>query len=121
MLESIKLSYEVSDDQSEARSWSPCHVKYDCVIKHNGRQYSFPYFCNRNAKVELKEVLGCLLLDASTTDYNTDLNDFMLELGYEDVKRARKAYNACLKTSKAMHRLFTKEELDKLLDEVDEY
>lgn len=124
MLESIKFRYEVADDQSEARNWSPYHVKYDCVIKHNGKQYSFPYFCNRNADVKLKEVLGCLLLDAFSVE-GTDLNGFMQELGYdpyEDLKKARKAYNACLRTNKAMYRLFsTKEELDKLLDEVDEY
>lgn len=124
MLESIKFSYEVSDDQSEARSWSPYHVKYDCTIKYNGKQYSFPYFCNRKTEVKLKEVLGCLLLDAFSVE-DTDLIGFMQELGYdqyEDLNKAKKAYNACLRTNKAMYRLFsTKEELDKLLDEVDEY
>lgn len=121
MLESIKFSYEVSDDQSEAREWSSYHVKYDCIIKYNGKQYSFPYFCGQSAKVELKEVLGCLLLDTFSVEC-TDLTDFMAEFDYTDRKKARKAYNACLRTNKAMYRLFsTKEELDKLVDEIDEY
>lgn len=123
MLESIKFNYEVSDDQSEARNWSSYHVKYDCTIKYNGKQYSFPYFCNRKTEVKLKEVLGCLLLDAFSVE-NTDLIGFMQELGYdpyEDSNKAKKAYNACMRTNKAMNRLFTRTELDELLDEVDEY
>lgn len=124
MLESIKFSYEVSDDQSEAREWSPYHVKYDCVIKHNGKQFSFPYFCNRDVEVELKTVLRCLLIDAFSVE-NTDLIPFMQEMGYdpyEDLDKAKKVYNACLRINKAiLYRLFTDEELDELQDELGEY
>lgn len=119
MLESIKFHYEVADDQSEARRWSYNHVKYDCVIKYKGRQYSFPYFCGRNVDVELKEVMDCLLLDAFSVE-GTYLTDFMAELGYTDREEARKAYNACLRTNKAMFRLFTSDEISKLQDEINE-
>ena len=44
------------------------------------------------------------------------MSDFNWEFGYTDDK----AYKACKRTSKALHRLFTIDEIAKITDEIDE-
>ena len=117
MLNKIRFSYRVADKQEGL--FTPCHTLFKCKIKIDGLQYTFNYQCNTSHKEpNLKNCLDCLLLDASCYEQTRDEFDFCSEMGYDDLYAGVKAYKACKKTYKALHRLFTDEELNTLYEEV---
>lgn len=115
MLENIKFSYVVADEQKDL--FTNQHVLYTCKIKYNGKSYTFPYQCNRSRKPELKDVLDCLLLDASCADYTLD--EFAEEFGYTKPSVAIKIYKACVRTQNALIRLFG-DNYNDLQDEIEQ-
>lgn len=117
MLNKIKFTYEVSNNQTDLFTRS--HKKYKCVIKYNNKQYTFDYQCNAKYTPTLEDCVDCLLLDCFSYDDANDLYGFANDLGYElsdsdDIKKVKRIYNACKKTSVAIHRIFTDNELDEL-------
>lgn len=118
LLEKIKMSVRVATNQCGL--FSSNHRKYKVTIKHNGKQYTTDYQCPIQSEVEKKDVIDCLLLDASCFENSADIFDFINELGYdvEDLYKVRKMYHACEKTSKAIHRLFSDEEIELISKEV---
>ena len=123
MLDKIYFTYEESENQNEL--FTPYHTKFDCMIKYNGRQFSFPYQCNTaHSKPNIKDCIDCLLLDASGYENAIDIFDFANEFGYdmydEDKTKIRKVYKACERTSKRLHAIFTDAELDELEKEIAE-
>lgn len=115
MLENIKFSYSVADEQKDL--FSSWHVLYKCKIQYNGKSYSFPYQCNKSRTPELKDVLDCLFLDASYGDYTLD--EFAEELGYTKPSVAIKAHKACVRTQNALIRLFG-DNYSELQDEIEQ-
>ena len=115
MLNKIKFSYREADKQ--VGLFTPRHTLFKCKIKVNGLQFTFPYQCN-TAYIEpnLCNCLSSLITDMDCYDSCRDMADFNFEFGYVDDK----AYKACKKVSKAMHRLFTDEEIGKLAEEIEE-
>src|SRR5574344_2071655 len=105
MLEKIKFSYEESEDRNNL--FTSAHRKYVCIIKYNGKQYTFDYQCNPNYTTpNVKDCIECLLSDT---------------FAYVVNKETERIFKACKKTSNAMHRLFTDEELEELESEINEY
>lgn len=115
MLENIKFSYKVADEQKDL--FSSQHVLYKCKIQYNGKSYSFPYQCNRKRKPELKDVLDCLFLDASCANYTLD--EFAEEFGYGKPSIAIKLYKACIRTQNTLIRLFG-DNYSELQDEIEQ-
>ena len=62
--------------------------------------------------------MSCILGDMLAYDDARDVIDFCNEFGYED-NAGLKAYKACKKVSKALHRLFTEDELTELFEETE--
>lgn len=119
MLESIKFSYKESENQNDL--FTTCHRRYACMIKYNGKQYSFDYQCNPNHSLpNVKDCVDSLLLDGFAYDDSKDLFDFADNFGYGITRETEKIYNACKKTSRALHRLFTDDELSVLQDELND-
>lgn len=126
ILKQIKVTTETSENQNNL--FTPSHRKYDVVIKYNGKQYSSTYQCNARQTPNPKDIVECLLLDASAYDNAKDIEDFAKEFGYELYdydcgdydKETKRIYKACEKTSKAIHRMFTDEEIETLYEELNE-
>lgn len=117
MLNKIKFFYKVADSQDGL--FTPNHTKFKCKIKIDKLQYTFDYQCNTTYTYPtLEDCMSCILNDMMAYDDARDVIDFCNELGYEDSQGLR-VYKACKKVSKALHRLFTDEELDKLWEEVE--
>lgn len=120
MLNKIKFSYKEADEQKNL--FTKYHTLFKCMIKYNGKQYSFPYQCNiAHDEPNIDNVMYCLLLDASCYNNSRSIEDFCNELGYdfyEDIEKAKKNYKACKRTYEALNRLFTSDELDTIEDEV---
>lgn len=119
IIKSLKFTATQAEEQKDL--FTPSHVLYKCVIVTPARRrYTFNYQCNPSATHEptLKDCLYCLLSDASSVEYCQDEADFLNEFGYidnaESIRRGLKAFRACEKTKKALERLFTSEELEKL-------
>lgn len=113
----IKLNYEVANKQNDL--FTPNHVKYACMLKANGRQYTFEYQCNpQYSKPTVDDCLYALMSDMQCFECAKDIEDFMFDLGYAGYKEAERAYKACRRTAKAMHRMFTDEQLDEIYDVV---
>lgn len=115
MLNKIKLTYRESNDQSNL--WTPYHTRFKCKIKYCGLSYTFSYQCNTDYDTpNLINCLGAIISDMNCYDSCRDMSDFNWEFGYTDDK----AYKACKRTSKALHRLFTDEEIGKIYNEIEE-
>ena len=120
MLEKIKFNYEVAEKQNEL--FTSHHRKYACKIVYNKKQYSFNYQCNPNYTTpNVKDCIVCLLSDTFDYDNAKDIFDFADEFGYVVNKETERIFKACKKTSNAIHRLFTDEELEELANEINEY
>lgn len=73
---------------------------------YNGKPYSAKReFRSMNGRFspirsapDAKQVFDCLLSDARAYDENRDVADFMESFGYDDLRRARRVWQACEKT-----------------------
>ena len=118
MLNKIKFSYKVADEQTNL--FSPNHTLFKCKIKVDGLQFTFPYQCNiEHDEPNLIDCLDALLLDASAYEQSEGLLDFCTEFGYDEDKKGLKIYKACKKVYKALNRLFTEEELTEIEKEIE--
>lgn len=116
MLNKIKFSFKVADEQVEL--FTPCHTLFKCKIKVDGCQFTFNYQCNTAHNTpNLLDCMYAIISDMDCYDTSRDVIDFCNEFGYSDAKGI-KAYKACKKTSKALHRLFTDEELAEIGEEL---
>lgn len=116
MLNKIKFSYKVADKQVEL--FTPNHTLFKCKIKVDGCQFTFYYQCNTAyITPNLLDCMYAIISDMDCFDTSRDVVDFCNEFGYDDAKGI-KAYKSCKKTSKALHRLFTDEELAEIGDEL---
>lgn len=113
MLSKIKFSYRVADEQ--VGLFTPCHTLFKCKIKVDGLQYTFNYQCNTaHSEPNLMDCLSSLLLDASCYE-NYTLEEFIKEF-----EGNSKTYKACKKTYKALDRLFSSEEMQEIINELEE-
>ena len=116
MLNKIKFSYREADKQDNL--FTPSHTNFKCKIKVDGYQYTFKYQCNTAyTEPNLLDCMYAIITDMDCYDMSRDIVDFCNEFGYSYAKGV-KAYKACKKTSKALHRLFTDEELAEIGDEL---
>lgn len=114
MLNKIKFSYREADNQTGL--FTPNHTLFKCKIKVDGLQFTFPYQCNTAYnEPNLLDCMYAIISDMDCYDGCRNMEDFNLEFGYLDDK----AYKACKKTSKALHRLFTDEEIAIITDEIE--
>ena len=115
MLNKIKFSYREANKQEGL--FTPSHTLFKCKIKVDGLQFTFPYQCNTAyEEPNLCNCLSALIADMDCFDSCRDMADFNFEFGYTDDK----AYKACKKESRAMHRLFTDEEIGQIVEEIEE-
>lgn len=96
---------------------------YSVTIRYNGKQYTTTYTCSCHEVVKKINVLDCLLMDADSYDMYDCIEDFASEMGWDwdcpaDRKKVTEVWNSCRKTSKALHRMFTTEELEDLYNEI---
>lgn len=124
IIDNVKFTYEVSDNQKG--TFTPNHIRYRCVIKYNNRQYTFEYQCNpNNTEPNIKDCLWCLMMDMYSAEGALDVDDFLRELGYDSdlaaIRKGEAIYKACLKTAKALKRIFSEEELDALQEYYEDY
>ena len=125
MLNKIAFIYEEAENQSN--TFTPYHTRYDCVIKYgtNGKPYRFDYQCNPDHELpNIKDVMYSLLSDAMAYDEADNIFDFCDDLGYDCIDNydeAIKIYNACKKTSIALHNMFTDAEIQSIETETNEY
>lgn len=89
---------------------------YRVTLVHGGERCSFVFNDNFKNESDKKDFLYCLFLDAQCYDNARDVWDFAREYfgGYDDMKSARKAYDACRKQYARLHRLFNKAEIELL-------
>lgn len=119
MFNKIKFSYREADNQNN--TFTPNHTRFKCKIKYCGLQYTFDYQCNTAySEPNMRDCIYAATCDMFTYDNCRDIADFIAEYGYDDIKAASRAYKGCKKTSIALHRLFTDDELDELMEELTE-
>lgn len=119
MLNKIKFSYREADNQKDC--FTPYHTRFKCKIKYCGLTYTFPYQCNiSHDEPNLVDCMRAIILDMDCYDGCRNVMDFCNEFGYYNDANGIKAYKACKKTSKALHRLFTDAEIGEITREIDE-
>jgi hypothetical protein len=99
--------------------------EYSVVLKYNGNSITMLYHDNYLNKSGKDEFLYALLMDAMTYENCLNLADFMDELDYgfgqTEKERAQKAFKACERQYKKLHRLFTEEEIKELQNEFEDF
>ena len=121
MLNNIKFSYEVAENQSDL--FTRHHMRYKCVIRYEGKRYTFEYQCNpHHITPNKRDCLECLISDADSAEYALDVDDFLRAFGYDDslenIRKGEKAFKACKRTKKALERVFG-DSLDTLREEIE--
>lgn len=117
MLNKIKFSYKEADKQ--VGLFTPNHTLFKCKIKVDGCQFTFPYQCNTAYTTpNLLDCIHAVIMDMDAYDICRDLSDFCSDFGYDNIVEAQKIYKACKRTSKALHRLFTDDEIAEIGDEL---
>lgn len=112
MLNKIKFSYREADKQ--VGLFTPNHTLFKCKIKVDGCQFTFNYQCNTAYNTpNLLDCMYAIISDMDCYDMSRDVADFYDEYGCNEA-----TYKACKKTSKALHRLFSDEELAKISEEL---
>ena len=113
MINKIKFSYREANEQ--VGLFTPSHTLFKCKIKVDGLQFTFPYQCNVAYKEpNLLDCMYAIISDMDCYDACRNMEDFNFEFGYLDDK----AYKSCKKISKALHRLFTDEEIAEISEEL---
>ena len=95
--------------------------EYSVVLKYNGNSITMLFHDNYKNESGKDEFLYALLQDSLGYEYCQDVNDFMLEFGYDDIKKAKQIYKACERQSKKLHKLFTDEEIEQLQEEFQDF
>lgn len=96
---------------------------YSVTIRYNSKQYTTTYTCSCHHRPRNIDIMDCLLMDADNYDCYDCIEDFASDMGwdwydYEDRKKANEVWNGCKKTSKALRRMFTTDELMELIDDI---
>lgn len=118
----IGFAYKESDNQEDKGDFTPEHVRYDCIIAANGKSMKAPYYCNpRYSEPNKRDVLSCLCLDYESYEMNKDsIGGFLCELGYDSsakaIDRGIKVFAALKKQCQKMDKMFSKEELNDLIE-----
>lgn len=97
--------------------------EYSVVLKYNGNSITMLFHDNYRNESEKDEFLYALLMDAMAYENCFNLADFMDEFGYgyDQREEAEKAYKACERQYKKLHRLFTEEEIEELQNEFEDF
>lgn len=103
-----------------------CETGRSRIVKHKngydaaGGGYTFPRL-QKIPEPSLREVLYCLVLDASAIDYAT-FEDWTSEYGYDkDSRSAEKIYRQCLETGLKLRAMLGNETLEKLREFFQDY
>lgn len=125
MLEKIAFIYTESENQKDL--FTPKHTRFDCAIQYgtNCKPYKFDYQCNTDFMMpNIKDVMYSLLSSMEVVDYEYDnAYDMGKELGYDlcdEWEKIEKIWKSCSETSKALHKMFTDEEIQTLSYEVND-
>jgi hypothetical protein len=84
--------------------WGTPNHGYRLRLTLRGKSFTFPFYQGLGIKhnPEIVGVLECLLSDATVPDL---LGGFVEEFGYDDIKKATKIYNACMRIRAKMQAL----------------
>lgn len=128
ILDYINISWVISESKTDL--FTPQHTKFDCLLKYKGKEYSFPYQCNRNYNRPGKFVLlACVFNDAGcyesckiNDDDTENMQEFAIEFGYDtnNLKELFKAYKGCKDTYNALKKMFTDEERELIYEYLEE-
>lgn len=87
---------------------------YRVTLTRNGKGIGFIFNDNIYNESDKNDFIYSLLSDSQAYESTRDLTDFMNEFGYTDAKQAKQAYNACIKQSERLHKLFNDAEIETL-------
>ena len=116
----IKVNWELSGKES-LEGFDPYVNKYDVRVSYNGKQFSFLWHSSIHMSNMGIEPTKIQLLESMDLDSNIpeDFTEFCEELGYdEDSSRAEKTHKLCLIMAKKINRVFNKDELEQIAEEI---
>lgn len=97
-METIYYNFKVTYQQSlnQEGLFTKNHKKYDVKIEYNKKTFYCDYQCNPNYNEPNKrDILQCVLMDASAFDYSQNIDDFAREYGYTQISECLEAFEAC--------------------------
>ena len=97
--------------------------EYSVTLKYKGGCISMLFHDNYKNESGKDDFLYALLMDGLAYENCYNLADFMDEFGYDydDKDKATKAYRACERQNKKLHRLFNFEEIQQLQQEFEDF
>jgi len=105
---SLKSEWVGTRPDNEYSQWHTDANHYKCVIRFEGKQYTFYYSMGptHTSEPTITECLYSMSVDSRPHLENQSFEQFADEFGYdEDSRRGERIYKACLKQGEAMKRL----------------
>lgn len=108
---------------------------FDLVFVHKDTMYHYVFLINdttfnyseglgyepmteENKGEKIVNALHCVLLDADTMNFFKSIDDFANEFGYTSISETLKVFYSCQETNEKLSKLFTKQELQELRDNI---
>ena len=123
MLRKIAFIYTESENQKD--TFTPYHTRFDCAIKYgtNCKPYTFTYQCNTDHDIPtIASVMYSLIIDGEGYEESRNILEFGIYNGYDvdnDYEKVVQVYNECKRTYEALHEMFTDEELQEIMNEIE--
>lgn len=116
-LKAVGAKLIIREGSGKAASWTPHGLHWRCTLSQGGRRYTFDFWNSRAAGAAAPaayDVLACL--DWHCPD---DFESFCADFGYDtDSRKAHATWEACVKGTKALHRVIENPEHRDILAEV---
>lgn len=90
----FKITYQESLNQNEL--FTKNHKRFDVKIEYKNKMFYCDYQCNPNYKTpNEKDILQCVLMDASSYECTQDIDTFANEFGYDSISECLRAFEGC--------------------------
>lgn len=109
----LKKKDEGKSSLTSGEKWR-FYIRYEDSTRK--KDFSIIFNDNYYNNASVRDVVLCSFMDAFAYLDNSDYVSFSREFGYEDIKEAKRIYEACEKQYKRFENIFTIEEMRDLLN-----
>ena len=120
MLNKIAFIYTESENQNDL--FTPYHTRFDCAIKYgtHSEPFKFNFQCNTAHDFPtIASVMYSLIVDGESYQFSYGFEDFMACNGYYDYEKSKEIYDECKRICEGLHKMFTDDEIQAIMDEID--
>lgn len=114
----FKVTYQESLNQEGL--FTNNHKKYNVKIEYKNESLYCTYQCNPNYNApSKKDILQCVLMDASAFNYSQNIADFANEYGYTKISECLEVFEACKGAYNYINNTIGADKIGELIDYIE--